>query len=181
MGTLKKHIQAMVIDSSMLWINPTITGNMNTPPYKNLSGTQYTSVNYGSTVYYNDGYGPKYLSFRGLTPVATSDTIDNYDFEDYEINGVGTTTYTTNRQQTNDTENKIYVTTLAYNVSVTNNTEEQITVKCIRFKGKINAQNQSTTQADYLFYSYYLDEPLVIEPNDTKSVSVSFVVDNKSI
>lgn len=162
----------------MLYINPVSNGSMSTPPYKDLNGTQYTSVSYGTNTYYESGYSSRYLSFRGLIPVATADELSNYSFEDYEITEVGTTSYTTQRIATNDVEHHKYRTSLIYNISITNNTETDITVNCIRFKAKINATSQNSNQADYLFYSYYLDSPMTIISNDTQSVSITFMVSN---
>lgn len=179
MGTFKKHIGALAIDSSMLWTDRDASSTMDVPRFKSVAGKTSNKVNYNVTTANSQKYCRTMTSFRGLVPVATADAMADYSFTDYEITAVGSVTYTTNRTVTSDTVNNIYNTHLVYSINIQNTGSDDIVVKCIRFKNSVAGYfNSSWENGEVLFYSYYLESPLTIAAGDTESVSIDFYVSN---
>lgn len=160
MGTFKKFRAGLSLEE--------LQTNLTWDRYTNVTVTTCYSIAGNST---NKWYIDQTMNqmkaaipYAGLIPVATADDIANYDVEDYQISGVGTTTYSTARSVAGE---KSYLT---FTVTITNNTGSDITVKCVKFKKSAFPSDQSK---EYLVCAYYLDQSeWVTIPNGSTDVIV---------
>lgn len=108
-----------------------------------------------------------FCPYLNLGASATNDLLENYDKFDYQINGVGSTIQSKNAVYNSDSASINYI------ISVTNNFESDITVTCIKFSKKV----QSLQFLGYfLVCGYYLDNPLVIPPTESRTLTIQLKV-----
>ena len=180
MGVFKKFIGAIAREA--LFLNPSwgsVGENyVNVPTFKAIDGTvcrQYYVKGY------KDGWDHKYFTdfsiegiaapYHNMTAVATTDEIDNYNVNDYEIIEACTTTST--YTQTSD-----YLS-VVYTITLNNSTNSDVTVNCIKFKKNsyIGTNGSGTGSAkDVLMCGYYLDAPLTIAAGESKTIVIEMKV-----
>lgn len=171
MGVLKKHIAGYAIDS-LSFSTAETTNNTSCIPFRGIRTNDNTvvtlsNINFPSSSSY---YVANSFTYRQLIPFATADLLENFDIDDYQINPLGSTTYTTNRVTQAHKDNFIY------NIAINNNTENEIIVNCIRFQKNMSYYSNYNYTCKTLIFSYYLDEPLVIPAGNVENVSINFEI-----
>lgn len=171
MGTLKKHIAGYSIDS-LSFSTANQLGNTSCIPFKGLRTNDNTwqtlsSINFPSS---SQLYTANAFTYRELIPFATADVLQNFNVDDYQINSLGSVTYSTQRVTQAHKDNFIY------NIAINNNTENDITVSCIRFQKTITSYGSYIYSYKTLIFSYYLDEPITITPGNIENVSINFEI-----
>lgn len=147
MGTLKRFSGGMATEH--LATLPTLPSStrLSVPAFKTINGISYSELFYrtdmGATL-------QALVPYFGLTPIGTADELNNYDFNDYEISAVGTTSFANSRIVNENVSN------LVFSLAITNNTESEITVKCIKFKKTVAVPTGMTVEV--LACAYYLEQ-----------------------
>ena len=178
-GTFKKFIAGLAVESLSTATFTTMPNStrIDVIPYKATDGTNYNNA-WSSTSSSNGKYQIAKIPYVGLTPVATSDKLEDYSLNDYLLsNAVGTTTCT--RSQTIN----LTGSSLVYAVTVTAGASD-ITVKCIKFTKALNGvPDGSTAATDHtaLVCGYYLETPLTITAGTSQTINVAFTVGEMSI
>lgn len=176
-GTLKKYIGAYAIEVANLVYNDNTLSSVSTISFKDAGGNSRNQIAWYNSSNYMNAVVSSANSFThaGLIPVATEDLLDDYDINDYQIVSIGTVSQNQIRILNN---NNVH---LIYNVTITNSTENQITVNCIKFKKHMynSGQGSSLSTYDLLMYAYFLDTPIIISPNQTKSANIDFEIEIK--
>ena len=171
MGVFKKFIAGIALECLNCYdVNGAI--DYTVPTYKAVDGTERTTVGF----YPQSSYFSHPVPYSKLTPIATQDSLDNYNLYDYQIIGAGVTTYSKNRVITNTGGS------LVYSISINNNTQETITIKCIKFR-KVFSYTKGGFDSDtdpyrHLVCAYYLDENewVTLAPGETGAVTVVMTV-----
>lgn len=175
MGTMKKYVGAYGFESGQLVVGDTTT-SASCIPFKTTTGADITQPYWlwstGCSTMSQSTHNN--YNMRNLIPVATSDSIGNYDVTDYTAISAANINYTTQRtiQPTS--------ARLTYAITITNNDTSSVTVSCIKFcKRFISAYRTSdctATWSNALCYGYFLDNPITLEAGESATLSVVFKV-----
>lgn len=173
MGIFKKYIGGIALESGLTSDNSTVpaSSSLNTITYHDTTGKELKSCCH--TISYDSSYTQRsvqnFSPYGFLTPHASSNSLDNYNFNDYLLNTVGTTTYSKSRSCKTDGA------FIDYSIIVKNSDVESITVNSIMFQ-KPYWTSYNSGSHPILVMGYFLDTPLVIQPNEQRSIVVRFEV-----
>lgn len=194
-GTLKKHRASYAAEGARLWYdnyNNIASRNasgaykqgIRCPLIKALDGTEwhYIHASRGASYEYPDIAniaGLNESSFCRLTAYASEEDIHTWNIDNWELVSIGSI------QQSQGCMFNDSIMQQIYTLNILNNTQETITVRSIKFtksyclcsSEQYNYQNGSTpyyTSKVCLAYSYYLDEPIELAPNEEHTMTVKF-------
>lgn len=141
------------------------SGNTNTeiPLTKSLDGYEFNYI-INSTSYFEN-----FRLFNGLTGYVSQKDITQYNINDYTLSEISGITYTS-RTSVQTIYGKNYL------ISARNDNNSNVEVKSIQFVKSVNFYDKpqnTNRQKDSLVLIYIFDEPIIIEPNQTKTFTVN--------
>lgn len=138
-------------------------------PYKDINGTVRNSLEFCVYNWSQTLYNLRHM-YVGDTIYASNETIADYDEDTYAINSEDILNTTITKLTNEGTSASVL------SLDIRNNESAEISVNSLKFSKTLYYNGSSNSEA--LIYVIYLDDPVTIQPNETKSVIVKFAFYN---